>query len=146
MGEHGASPPLCSPILLILPHVMGYSLHWAPPYIWKYAPHSTWVNSPHHLVGPSCAIVCRVVSSCWEINSPNKATSLKMEIFWPPPYRATLPSDLFLIFTVFQILDSKFPFFKQLWGHWKTCIFTREQNHPSNKCNKLLLLIKMKCK
>ena len=30
--------------------------------------------------------------------------------------------------------------FKQLWEHWKAHNFTRNQNHSSNKCIKLLIL------
>ena len=40
-------PPLCSPVLLILSNFVDF--HFRPtglplPYIWKYAPLSTWVN------------------------------------------------------------------------------------------------------
>ena len=85
-------------------------------------------------------------------HSPNKATRLENENFLTMPWWGNPPlwkwkfSDLSLIFTVFQILNSKFLFVKQLWGHWKAHNFTSDQNHSGSKCNQLLILIKMKFK
>ena len=47
---------------------------------------------------------------------------------------------------IFQILDWKVPFVKQLSGYWKARNFVRGQNYSSNKCNELLILIKIKFK
>ena len=48
---------------------------------------------------------------------------LKMKIFWPPPNFCSFP-DFILEESVWHAIN--------LWGHWKACSFTRDQNHSSN--------------
>ena len=46
-----------------------------------------------------------------------------MKIFWPPPNFCSFP-DFVLEESVWHAIN--------LWGHWKACSFTRDQNHSSN--------------
>ena len=48
---------------------------------------------------------------------------LKIKIFWPPPNFCSFP-DFVLEESVWHAIN--------LWGHWKACSFTRDQNHSSN--------------
>ena len=109
--ERGRSVPLCSPILLILLIL--------PPY--NGLPRTGHYHSP-----PPPPIYKSVLSTPPEWNLPSslgfpflfhsmqRGANLLLE---NEPSRKWKISDLSQIFTVIQILDSKFLFLKQLWGH-----------------------------